>query len=78
MSISGVSYQQVNQVYQNSQQTKTENRKETGKTASKSDKVKVSEWKPVSEGSSLAPTKKGGIRNCCRKCGAVGQSKILL
>ena len=48
MSISGVSYQQANQVYQNTQQAKTENRKETGKTASKSDKVKVSEWKPVS------------------------------
>ena len=60
MSISGVSYQQANQVYQNTQQAKTENRKETGKTASKSDKVKVSEWKPVSEGSSLAPTTKAG------------------
>lgn len=60
MSISGVSYQQANQVYQNSQQAKTENRKETGKTASKSDTVKVSEWKPVSEGSSLAPTTKAG------------------
>ena len=58
MSISGVSYQQANQVYQNTQQAKTENQKETGKTASKSDKVKVSEWKPVSEGSSLAPTTK--------------------
>ena len=44
MSISGVSYQQANQVYQNTQQAKTENRKETGKTASKSDTVKVSEW----------------------------------
>ena len=32
MSISGVSYQQANQVYQNTQQAKTENRKETGKT----------------------------------------------
>ena len=41
MSISGVSYQQANQVYQNTQQAKTENRKETGKTASKSDTVKV-------------------------------------
>ena len=60
MSISGVSYQQANQVYQNSQQVKTENRKETGKTASKSDTVKVSEWKPVSEGSSLTPTTKAG------------------
>ena len=29
MSISGVSYQQANQVYQNSSQAKTENRKET-------------------------------------------------
>ena len=60
MSISGVSYQQANQVYQNTQQAKTENRKETGKTASKSDTVKVSEWKPVSKGSSLAPTTKAG------------------
>lgn len=60
MSISGVSYQQVNQVYQNTRQAKIENRKETGKTASKSDTVKVSDWKPVSEESSLAPTTKAG------------------
>lgn len=60
MSISGVSYQQANQVYQNSRQVKTEKRKETGKTASKSGTVKVSDWKPVSEESSLAPTTKAG------------------
>lgn len=60
--ISGVSsYQQTNQIWKDNQTNKSE--KDTSSStdaAKKNSDVKVSEWKPVSQNSSLTPTTKEG------------------
>ena len=60
--IGGISsYQQTNQIYKNNQKSTVQKNSATASTESKtSTDVKVSEWKPVSAGSSLIPTSKTG------------------
>ncbi len=60
--ISGISsYQQTNSIWKNNQEKKQVSKTNSdSKSAGANSDVKVSEWKPVSSGSSLSPTVKEG------------------